>query len=96
MGQDCLWNGKEHNIGDLNRPVPWDLHRDKLKQGLNIDMDLILCFSGLYLVLLVQSCTIMKGGADQLGSVNSYLLLAVPEAVLSPSAGLSLRRKLSC
>ena len=34
-----------------------------------------------------QSCAIMKGGADQVGSLSSVLLLAVPEAVLSHKKG---------
>ena len=36
MGQDCLWNRKKHNVGDLNPHVQWDLHEDKLDKGLDI------------------------------------------------------------
>ena len=34
MGGHCLLKSKEHNIGDLNSPVPGDIHRDKVNKEL--------------------------------------------------------------
>ena len=42
MGPDCFWESEEHIVAELNRPVPWDLQRDKLNKGLNMSRYLIL------------------------------------------------------
>ena len=60
MGLDCLWNGEENNVGDLNHPVPGDLNRDKLTKGLNMDGSLKLSLIGLSLVPLEQDCLEQK------------------------------------
>ena len=85
MEQDCFWNREEHNVGDIN----------PLECGsiLNQFFNLSLCRSpgtgqirspkGCSSLFQRQSCPRIKGGADQLWSLISVLLLAVLEAVLS-------------
>ena len=84
---------KEHTFGDLNPSIPGDLHRVKFNNILGTQPYSILCstckdpgiggfisptkFSSLF---QRQSPPIMKGGADQVCSLSSVLLLAVPEA----------------
>ena len=98
MGGDCLWNRKEDNIGDLNPLVSGDMHKDKFNKGLSMAEQSLLNLSlrrspgtegirspilGSSLLLQRQSCPIMKGGENQLGSLSSVLFLGVPEAVSS-------------
>ena len=54
MGQDCLWNREEHNIGDINPFVPADLDQDKLNKGWSVAQYLIHCSTCLYVGPLGQ------------------------------------------
>ena len=45
MVQDCLWNSKEHIVGDLSPPVPGDVKRDNLNKGLAMVGYLIFFFN---------------------------------------------------
>ena len=85
MGRDCLWDREDAD--DINPVVPGDIDRDKLTKGLSKSPGPRGILSPKWCSLLFQreSRPRIMGGADQLCSIYSVLLLAVPEAVSSHS-----------
>ena len=87
MGQDCLWDSEEQNREYTFHSIPYVAPRCprgslvpyKNKEQNSCSVHSLGCSS----LFQRQSRLIMKGGANQLFSPISLLLLAIPKAVLS-------------